>query len=108
MTMKRRCVGQFEAAVEAVVNGRLSTLKRLLRDNPELIRARSRRKHRSTLLHYVGANGEKLVAGAGFESTYSFGQVRQRRVNIGSNSCRSEHRPLSARSKRSFSVSNCQ
>ena len=32
------------------------TLKRLLRHNPELIRARSPREHRATLLHYVGAN----------------------------------------------------
>ncbi len=50
-------VAQFEAVVEAVISGDLVTLKRLLRENPELIRARSTRKHHSTLLHYVGANG---------------------------------------------------
>jgi hypothetical protein len=57
--LKRRNspVAQFEAAVEAVINGRVSTLQRLLRENPTLIRARSLRLHRSTLLHYVGANG---------------------------------------------------
>src|SRR5712691_6501688 len=32
-------------------------LTRLLHDEPELIRARSARRHHSTLLHYVGANG---------------------------------------------------
>jgi ankyrin repeat protein len=35
----------------------VSTLSKLLRDNPELVRARSTREHRSTLLHYVSANG---------------------------------------------------
>lgn len=30
---------------------------RLLHDHPELVRARSTREHRSTLLHYVSANG---------------------------------------------------
>lgn len=47
----------FESAVEAVVAGDVATLARLLRENPELIRERSARLHRSTLLHYVGANG---------------------------------------------------
>ena len=50
-------VAQFEAAVDAVVTGDAATLDRLLRQNPDLIRARSARKHHSTLLHYVGANG---------------------------------------------------
>jgi hypothetical protein len=47
----------FELAADAVVNGDLATLESLVRKNPELIRARSRRVHRATLLHYVGANG---------------------------------------------------
>jgi len=50
-------VAQFEAAVDAIVFGRLATLENLLRANPALVRARSLRKHRSTLLHYVGSNG---------------------------------------------------
>lgn len=57
-------VFQFESAVEAVVNGDLATLQALLRDHPQLIRARSTRRtphdpavHRATLLHYVAANG---------------------------------------------------
>jgi hypothetical protein len=52
-----RPLAQFEAAVDAIVTGDIGTLRRLLRENPDLIRARSTRKHHSTLLHYVGANG---------------------------------------------------
>jgi WD40 repeat protein/ankyrin repeat protein len=48
---------QFEAAADAIVEGDISTLRRLLRENPELVRARSTREHQSTLLHYVSANG---------------------------------------------------
>ena len=50
-------VAQFEAAVDAIVMGDVATLSRLLRERPDLIRMRSMRKHHSTLLHYVGANG---------------------------------------------------
>lgn len=48
---------RFEAAVEAIVAGDLTTLARLLRADPGLVRARSARTHRATLLHYVAANG---------------------------------------------------
>src|SRR5439155_21587008 len=37
-------VALFESAVEAVINGDLATLQGLLRDHPELIRARSTRR----------------------------------------------------------------
>ena len=47
----------FEAAAEAIVHGDETLLQQLLRNNPELIRARSAREHRATLLHYVSANG---------------------------------------------------
>jgi hypothetical protein len=47
----------FESAVDAIVNGDADTLQRLLQENPELIRARSVRSHRATLLNFVGANG---------------------------------------------------
>ena len=51
-------VGRFEAAVEAVVSGDVTTLRSMLHDNPELAHARaSTRRHHATLLHYVGANG---------------------------------------------------
>ena len=50
-------VAQFEAAVDAIVDGRTGALERLLRKNPRLVRACSLRKHRSTLLHYAGSNG---------------------------------------------------
>ncbi|HYU30170.1 MAG TPA: ankyrin repeat domain-containing protein [Gemmatimonadales bacterium] len=47
----------FEAAAEAIVRGDEAFLQQLLRQHPELIRARSAREHRATLLHYVSANG---------------------------------------------------
>lgn len=47
----------FEAAADAIVSGDAATLKRLLREEPVLIRARSTREHGATLLHYVAANG---------------------------------------------------
>lgn len=56
---------RFEAAVEAVINGDPPKLEQLLREHPDLVRARSTRitwwappqMHRATLLHYIGANG---------------------------------------------------
>jgi ankyrin repeat protein len=48
---------KFEAAVDAIVSGDLATLKKLLSEDPELVRAGSTREHGSTLLHYVSANG---------------------------------------------------
>jgi hypothetical protein len=57
LTRSNSPVAQFEAAVDAIVTGDMGTLKRLLRQNPELIRERSNREHRAMLLHYVGANG---------------------------------------------------
>src|SRR5438132_5095800 len=53
----RSPVAQFEAAVDAIIVGDIATLERLLRANRSLVRARSTRKHHSTLLHYVGSNG---------------------------------------------------
>ena len=50
-------VARFEAAVEAVISGDLTALRSMLRDHPELARARSTRRHHATLLHYLGANG---------------------------------------------------
>lgn len=50
-------VAQFESAVDAITSGDEETLRRLLGENPELIRMRSTRKHHATLLHYLGANG---------------------------------------------------
>ena len=57
-------VFQFESAVEAVIAGDVVALGALLRENPELARARSTRvtrfdppAHRATLLHYIAANG---------------------------------------------------
>jgi len=47
----------FETAADAVVEGRVTELEALLRDQPALATARSQREHHATLLHYVAANG---------------------------------------------------
>jgi Ankyrin repeats (3 copies) len=57
LTKLRSSVAQFELAADAVVAGDIRTLKRLLRENPGLVRERSKREHRATLLHYTSANG---------------------------------------------------
>jgi len=48
---------QFEAAADAVVEGRIDDLRRILEENPGLVHARSSRAHNATLLHYLSANG---------------------------------------------------
>ncbi|MES3034651.1 MAG: ankyrin repeat domain-containing protein [Gemmatimonadota bacterium] len=57
-------VHRFEHAVEAVIDGDLTSLRRLLAADPSLVHARSTRVtcqdppvHGATLLHYVAANG---------------------------------------------------
>ncbi len=50
-------ISAFEAAARAIVRGDRPTLERLLLEHPGLVRARSTREHRATLLHYVSANG---------------------------------------------------
>src|SRR5688572_6871115 len=50
-------VSAFEAAASAIVTGDATTLRRLLREHPDLVHARSTREHRASLLHYVAANG---------------------------------------------------
>src|SRR5688500_6013395 len=57
ITKHRPEIREFETAVDAVVGGDLATLTDLLQANPSLIRERSSREHRATLLHYVAANG---------------------------------------------------
>jgi ankyrin repeat protein len=52
---------KFEQAVEAVVAGDMAKLRSMLRDDPGLVHARSARRHRATLLHYVAANGVEGV-----------------------------------------------
>lgn len=54
-------VARFESAVEAVVDGNVAALSAMLRDHPELARARSNRMHHATLLHYIAANGVEGV-----------------------------------------------
>jgi ankyrin repeat protein len=50
-------IGRFEQAADAVIAGDAEMLRRLLREDAGLIHARSTRRHRATLLHYVAANG---------------------------------------------------
>ncbi len=57
LTRAHSPVSRFEAAVDAIVGGDTATLARLLAEGPDLVRASSTREHRSTLLHYVSANG---------------------------------------------------
>lgn len=51
----------FESAADAIIGGNAEKLKKLLQDDPDLVRARSTRDHHSTLLHYVSANGVEDV-----------------------------------------------
>jgi len=95
LNQKGSPVAQFERAVNAIVAGEVKALKRLLRQNPELIRARSTREHRATLLHYVGANAVEgyrqktpknapkvaeilLKAGAEVDADLDYGPMRKR------------------------------
>lgn len=57
MTHSGSDISTFERAADAIVEGDLLTLERLLKEEPALIRARSSREHRATLLHHVAANG---------------------------------------------------
>ncbi len=57
MEHRTSAVSEFEAAADAIVCGDLKTLRELLGRNPDLIRQRSTREHRATLLHYTSANG---------------------------------------------------
>jgi ankyrin repeat protein len=57
LSQKSSIVAKFEAAADAICNGDLKTLKRLLAEEPKLIHSRSTREHKATLLHYVSANG---------------------------------------------------
>jgi ankyrin repeat protein len=57
LAKKNSAIARFEAAADAIIKGDIKTLKRLLRDDPKLIHARSTREHEATLLHYVSANG---------------------------------------------------
>jgi hypothetical protein len=57
LTRENSPILKFEMAADGIVTGDAGTLESLLREHPELVRARSTRVHRATLLHYLGANG---------------------------------------------------
>jgi hypothetical protein len=54
------CDPLFERAVDAVVFGQVDELRRMLADQPHLVRRRSAYGHRATLLHYTAANGVEI------------------------------------------------
>lgn len=56
----RRLDPAFEAAVDAVVDGRIDALRAALDANPGLVTESSPYGHKCTLLHYVAANGVEL------------------------------------------------
>src|SRR3984957_9559754 len=53
LAKKSSSISRFEAAADAIVSGDIATLDGLLREDPQLIHARSTREHNATLLHYV-------------------------------------------------------
>ena len=57
ITSANSSANHFERAADAIVTGDLAALQKLVREHPDLIRARSTRRHQATLLHYVSANG---------------------------------------------------
>ena len=57
LNKKHSTIARFETAADAIINGDSKKLKRLLREDPRLVHARSTREHAATLLHYVSANG---------------------------------------------------
>jgi hypothetical protein len=70
----------FEAAASAIVAGDIVSLERLLDEHPDLIRMRSLREHRATLLHYVSANG---VEGYRQVSPKNIGEIAKRLLEAG-------------------------
>jgi hypothetical protein len=61
---RRHSITQFELGVKAVVAGDEAILGALVLANRALLRARSTRAHRATLLHYAAARGGEACAGA--------------------------------------------
>jgi ankyrin repeat protein len=68
-------LSKFESAVEAVTSGDAALLQQLLRQNPDLVHARSTREHQATLLQYVAANGVE-----GFRQKISKNAVAMARI----------------------------
>ncbi len=57
LSQKSSIVAKFETAADAICNGDVKTVARLLAGEPRLVHSRSTREHKATLLHYVSANG---------------------------------------------------
>jgi Ankyrin repeats (3 copies) len=50
-------IWRFETAADAIVQGDIKTLAKLLKQDPKLVHAKSTRQHAATLLIYTSANG---------------------------------------------------
>src|SRR5262245_29978943 len=77
---KGSAIARFEIAADAIIKGDLKTLKRLLRNDPRLVQARSTRQHGATLLHYVSANG---VEGYRQQSPSNSGEIAEMLIAAG-------------------------
>lgn len=55
--MPHNALSAFEQAADAIVRGQDTRLQELIRNDPQIVLARSHREHRATLLHYTAANG---------------------------------------------------
>lgn len=70
----------FENAVDAVVTGNMTSLRRLLNEHPSLTTQTSQFGHRATLLHYLGANG---VESQRQTTPYAAAQIAQLLIDNG-------------------------
>jgi ankyrin repeat protein len=59
LTQENSTTSRFEAAADAIANGDLAALERLIAQSPALVHERSTRDHYATLLHYIAANGHE-------------------------------------------------
>lgn len=69
-------ISKFEEAADAIVTGDVATLKRLLRESPQLTRSRSTREHRATLLQDRIDRGEMRHVIAEASSAAKFDDVK--------------------------------
>src|ERR1700733_11151807 len=81
-------VNNFELATDAIVTGEIAILEKLLRENPDLIRTHSTRRHHATLLHYVSANG---LEGYRQRTPDNIGQIAELFLQSGADANASAH-----------------
>src|SRR5215470_16240585 len=81
LAQKDSATSRFEQAADAIVNGDVASLKRLLREDSNLVQAKSVREHGATLLHYVSANG---VEGYRQKTPKNIVEITEMLLNVGS------------------------